>query len=49
MTSITKTLNYTTGILTSIVLSGNIPSELGSITTKTLTYSAGKLSAASYS
>ena len=49
MTSITKTLNYTTGVLTSIVLSGNIPSELGGITTKTITYSAGNLSAVSYS
>jgi hypothetical protein len=48
-TFIVKTFNYTAGALTSIVLSGNLPSELGGITTKTISYSAGKISSLSYS
>jgi hypothetical protein len=48
-TSIIRTFNFTGDDLTSVVLSGDLPSELGGITTKTFTYSAGKLSAVSYS
>jgi hypothetical protein len=48
-TFIVKTFNYTGGALTSIVLSGNFPSELCGITTKTISYSAGKISSLSYS
>jgi hypothetical protein len=48
-TFIVKTFNYTAGALTSIVLSGNLPSDLGGITTKTISYSAGKISSLSYS
>jgi YD repeat-containing protein len=45
---IVKTLNYTLGILTSIVLSGSIPS--GILTTKTLTYDmSGNLTNITYS
>jgi YD repeat-containing protein len=44
---IVKTLNYTLGILTSIVLSGSIPS--GILTTKTLTYDgSGNLTNTAY-
>jgi YD repeat-containing protein len=44
---IVKTLNYTAGILTSIVLSGSIPS--GILTTKTLTYDgSGNLTNTAY-
>ncbi len=46
--SITKTLNYSAQLLTTIVLSGTLPSGIGS-TTKTLTYSSGKLSTVTYS
>jgi hypothetical protein len=44
---VTKTLNYTTGNLTSIVLSGATPG--GILLTKTLSYSGGSLSSISYS
>jgi YD repeat-containing protein len=44
---IVKTLNYTAGILTSIVLSGSIPSSI--LTTKTLTYDgSGNLTNTAY-
>lgn len=43
---IVKTLNYTAGTLTSIVLSGSIPA--GILTTKTLTYVLGNLTNTAY-
>ena len=46
--SITKTLNYSLELLTTIVLSGTLPSGIGA-TTKTLTYSSGRLSTITYS
>jgi hypothetical protein len=45
---ITKTLNYSAELLTTIVLTGTLPSGIGS-TTKTLTYSSGKLTTITYS
>lgn len=45
--TIVKTLNYTAGDLTSIVLSGNTPSGIN--LTKTLTYTSGNLTGVSYS
>ena len=45
--TITKTLNYTSGDLTSIVLSGNTPAGIN--LTKTLNYTAGNLTGVSYS
>lgn len=46
--NITKTLNYSSELLTTIVLSGTLPSGIG-LTTKTLTYSSGKLTTVTYS
>jgi hypothetical protein len=45
--TITKTLNYTSSLLTSVVLSGSTP--LGISLTKTLTYTSGVLTAVAYS
>jgi len=45
--SITKTFNYTSGDVTSIVLSGDTPS--GIMLTKTLTYSSGDITDITYS
>lgn len=45
--TVTKTFNYTGGVLTSIVLSGDLPS--GIALTKTLSYTNGILSGISYS
>ena len=45
--TITKTFNYTSGDLTSIVLSGNTPAGIN--LTKTLNYTAGNLTGVSYS
>lgn len=44
---ITKTLNYTSGVLTSVVLSGSTPSGIS--LTKTLTYTSGVLTSITYS
>lgn len=46
--NITKTLNYSAELLTTIVLSGTLPSGIGA-TTKTLTYSGSQLSSITYS
>jgi len=46
-TTITKTYNYTSGLLTSIVLSGDTPDGIN--LTKSLTYTSGKISSVSYS
>ena len=46
--TITKTLNYTNDVLTSVVLSGDLPPGL-SETTKTLSYTNGILTGVSYS
>lgn len=43
---ITKTLNYTSGVLTSVVLSGSAPASIS--LTKTLTYSSGVLTSIAY-
>ncbi len=48
-TTIVRTFNFSGSDIISVVLSGTLPSELGGITTKTFTYSAGKISAVSYS
>lgn len=48
-TTIVRTFNFTGNDLTSVVLSGTLPTELGGITTKTFTYSVGILSSVSYS
>jgi hypothetical protein len=45
--TITKTLNYSDGILTSLVLSGDTP--IGIALTKTLSYTSGSLTSISYS
>jgi hypothetical protein len=45
--TITKTLNYTSWVLTSIVLSGNTPG--GIALTKTLWYTSGVLTSVTYS
>lgn len=45
--TITKTLGYTSGVLTSITLSGELPPQLFK-TTKTLTYTDGKLTSIGY-
>lgn len=45
--SITKTLNYTNGILTSIVLSGDTPSGIS--LNKTLSYTGSSLTSITYS
>jgi hypothetical protein len=46
--NITKTLNYSAELLTTIVLSGTLPSGIGA-TTKTLSYSGSQLSSITYS
>jgi hypothetical protein len=45
--TITKTLNYSSGLLTSVVLSGSTPASIQ--LTKTLTYSSGVLTSVAYS
>lgn len=45
--SVTKTLNYAQGRLSSVVLSGNVPSGIN--LTKTLLYTGGKLTSVEYS
>jgi hypothetical protein len=44
---VTKTLNYTSGNVTSIVLSGSTPSNIS--LTKTLTYTSGDVTGITYS
>ena len=46
-TTITKTFNYSSGLLTSIVLSGDTPD--GIHLTKSFSYTSGKISSVSYS